>query len=278
MAYGRGKILLNAAAGRARAAPTHRVTSKAAAECRIDGHRSEEYLIRQGVDDPGISVLSELARLRGVNQRLLRELETLREREAQAKQLADRDGLTGLYNRRRMLQLLESAIEEAARQDQCVGLLFIDLNGFKRINDEYGHAAGDRILTTVATRIAARVRNSDIVCRYGGDEFVVVLPNVPDAGAVTKVADAIRERVTLPCWIQRNEQRLTAAIGQSMYPHDGRTAEEILQAADLAMYRLKARLAHPLLTLGSVPSERPSRRRNDKSTQSAGGDVTGDDR
>ena len=270
MAYGRGKILLHGATGRSRSAPSHRVT-KAASEARIDGHRSEEYLIRHSGDDDGLPVLDELARLRDVNQRLLREVEVLREREAQAKQLADRDGLTGLYNRRRMLELLESAVTEAARQEQCVGLLFIDLNGFKGINDEYGHAAGDKILTTVATRIAARVRNRDIVCRYGGDEFVVVLPNVPDAGAVTNVADAIRERVTLPCWIQRNEQRLTAAIGQSMYPHDGRTAEEFLRAADLAMYRLKARLAHPLLTLGSAPSPRPSRRRNDQSTPGADG-------
>ena len=83
-----------------------------------------------------------------------------------------------------MLELLEAAIAEAARQWQCVGLLFIDLNGFKGINDEYGHAAGDKILTTVATRIAARVRTGDFVCRYGGDEFVVVLPSVPDAHAV----------------------------------------------------------------------------------------------
>src|SRR5580692_9815538 len=131
----------------------------------------------------------ELASLRAINAELLRELVALREREAQAQRLADQDGLTGLYNRRRMLELLESAIADAARKEQCVGLLFIDLNGFKGINDEYGHAAGDKILTTVALRIAARVRTGDFVCRYGGDEFVVLLPNVPDAAAVTRVAD-----------------------------------------------------------------------------------------
>src|SRR5476651_1552561 len=125
-------------------------------------------------------IADELANLRAINAHLLQELVTLRAREAQAQRLADQDGLTGLYNRRRMLELLESAIADAARKEQCVGLLFIDLNGFKGINDEYGHAAGDKILTTVATRIAARVRNSDVVCRYGGDEFVVVLPCVPD--------------------------------------------------------------------------------------------------
>jgi diguanylate cyclase (GGDEF)-like protein len=214
-------------------------------------------------------VRRELETLRATNARLMRELAALKEREAQAQRLADRDGLTGLYNRRRMLELLESAIAEAALQWQYVGLLFIDLNGFKGINDEYGHAAGDKILTTVATRIAARVRTGDLVCRYGGDEFVVVLPSVPDAAAVTRVADTIRERVALPYWIQGNEQHLTAAIGESMYPHDGDNAEELLHRADQAMYRLKTRLAHPMMSLGTAPYQRLSRRRNDPT----GGDL-----
>jgi diguanylate cyclase (GGDEF)-like protein len=205
----------------------------------------------------------ELETLRATNAHLVRELAALKEREAQAQRLADRDALTGLYNRRRMVELLEAAIAEAALQRQCVGLLFIDLNGFKGINDEYGHAAGDNILTSVAMRIAGRVRTGDFVCRYGGDEFVVVLPSVPDAAAVTRVADTIRERVALPYWIQGNEQHLTAAIGESMYPHDGDTAEVLLHRADQAMYRLKTRLAHPMLSLGTKPYQRPSRRRND---------------
>jgi diguanylate cyclase (GGDEF)-like protein len=169
------------------------------------------------------------------------------------------------------------AIDEALQRDHCVGLLFIDLNGFKGINDGYGHAAGDKILTTVAKRIAARVRTGDIVCRYGGDEFVVILPRVPDAGAVTLVADAIRERVSLPCWIQGNEQHLTAAIGESMCPHDGRTPDQLLHRADQAMYRLKARLSRPMLSLGSVAHHRPLRRRNDQSNQDSGGGSMGGD-
>jgi len=208
---------------------------------------------------------AELERLRITNAQLVRELAVLREREAQAQRLADRDGLTGLYNRRRMLELLDSAIADAAREWQCVGLLFIDLNGFKLINDEHGHAAGDKILTTVAARIAARVRNGDFVCRYGGDEFVVILPCVPDAAAVSRVAEAIRERVALPYRIRGCEQHLTAAIGESMYPHDGDSAAELLQRSDQAMYRLKARAASPMLFLGGNRQPRPSRRRNDTS-------------
>ncbi|HEY4444848.1 MAG TPA: GGDEF domain-containing protein [Steroidobacteraceae bacterium] len=218
----------------------------------------------------------ELELLRATNAHLMRELAALKEREAQTQRLADRDGLTGLYNRRRMMELLESAITEAAQQWQCVGLLFIDLNGFKGINDEYGHAAGDKILTTVASRIAARVRTGDLVCRYGGDEFVVVLPNVPDAAAVSRVADMIRERVALPYWIRGNEQHLSAAIGESMYPRDGDDAETLLHRADQAMYRVKSRLARPMMSFGATPYQRLSRRRNDKSKPRMGGDSTGD--
>jgi diguanylate cyclase (GGDEF)-like protein len=239
MAYGRSKMLLNG-----------------------EVMRSAVPQLRRVARDP-TDTHHELETLRATNAQLVRELAALKEREAQAQRLADRDALTGLYNRRRMLELLEAAISEAVLQRQYVGLLFIDLNGFKGINDEYGHAAGDKILTTVATRIAARVRTGDLVCRYGGDEFVVVLPSVPDAAAVTRVADTIRERVALPYWIHGNEQHLTAAIGESLYPHDGDNAEALLHRADQAMYRLKARLAHPMMSLGTTPYQRPQRRRND---------------
>jgi diguanylate cyclase (GGDEF)-like protein len=230
MAYGRSKMPLNGGVMPPRPPPLRNVVRSPSDEGR------------------------ELETLRFINAYLMREMTALKERQAQAQRLADRDGLTGLYNRRRMLELLDSAIAEAAQQWQCVGLLFIDLNGFKGINDEYGHCAGDKILTTVAMRIAARVRTGDFVCRYGGDEFVVVLPNVPDAAGVTRVADTIRQRVALPYWIQGNEQHLTAA-----------------------MYRLKARLARPMVSLGSMPHHPPSRRRDDRSEPGMDGDLTGGD-
>jgi len=224
-------------------------------------------LVLPDMNDAPLAVdeVDELERLRAINAHLRQELQILRQREAEALQLADRDGLTGLYNRRRMLEMLEAAIADANEQRLSVGLLFIDLNGFKAINDEYGHSAGDKILTTVATRISARVRTGDVVCRYGGDEFVVVLPAVPDPSAVTRVADTIRERISLPYWINGEEQHLTAAIGESLYPHDGDNAAILLDRADLAMYRMKQRLARPMVTLGFVPQQRLGRRRNDKS-------------
>jgi diguanylate cyclase (GGDEF)-like protein len=176
-----------------------------------------------------------------------------------------------------MMELLDSAIAEGAQQGLCVGLLFVDLNGFKAINDEYGHAAGDKILTTVAMRIAARVRSGDSVCRYGGDEFVVILPNVPDAAAVARVADTIRERIALPFFIQDNEQHLSAAVGVSMYPRDGANAQELLQRADQAMYLLKSRSARPMMNWGGAPRHQPSRRRSDPSRSLMDDDFTGGD-
>jgi diguanylate cyclase (GGDEF)-like protein len=200
----------------------------------------------------------EVENLRLFNAYLLREVATLKEREAQMQRLADRDSLTGLYNRRRIQELLQSAITAAARQWQRVGVLFIDLNDFKGINDEYGHAAGDKILATAAKRIAARVRTGDIVGRYGGDEFVVILPGVPDAAAVAGVAQTIRERLALPYRVEGSERHLTAAIGESLYPHDGKSADALLRRSDQAMYRVKAGRARP------HPAVAPRRRRNDE--------------
>jgi diguanylate cyclase (GGDEF)-like protein len=258
MAYGRGKMLLNGDLLTTGTVPLRTVVRNPAVRHSGSAHQ-------------------ELEVLRSTNARLLRELAVLQQREAQVQRLADRDGLTGLYNRRRMLELLDSAITEATQLWQCVGLLFIDLNGFKGVNDEYGHAAGDKILIATAMRIAARVRTGDFVCRYGGDEFVVILPCVPNTAAVTRVADTIRERVALPYWIQGNEQHLTAAIGESMYPHDGSSAEELLHHADQAMYRLKTRLARPMMSLGSMPQPRPSRRRSDAYASGADGETVGGD-
>jgi diguanylate cyclase (GGDEF)-like protein len=261
MAYGRGKMVLNS-----EAMSLNIEAMSLNSEAMPQRAPPLSNVVRNLPSEHG-----EIENLRLINALLVRELTAVKERGAHTQWLADRDGLTGLYNRRRLLELLESAIAEARQQWQCVGLLFIDLNGFKSINDEYGHAAGDRILTTVAKRIAARLRTGDIVGRYGGDEFVVILPGVPDQAAVTRVADTIRERVALPYRIEGSDQHLTAAIGESLYPQDGEGADVLLQQADDAMYRLKARLARPMVSLGSLPQQRPSRRRGDKSKPRASG-------
>jgi diguanylate cyclase (GGDEF)-like protein len=108
------------------------------------------------------------------------------------------------------------------------------------------------------------VRSGDIVCRYGGDEFVVVLPNVPDHDTLSRVAEAVRERVSLPCRFNGIDQDLSAAIGEVMYPHDGATAQELLNRADQAMYRVKSGEVRRLHHKPSMSPPGRLRRRNDK--------------
>jgi len=229
------------------------------AACEFDVEAAARILQRS--ENPDVAIL------RAVNARLLREIALLKQREAHALRLADRDGLTGLYGRRRMSELLAEAVAEAGREGHRLAILFIDLDGFKRINDHYGHAMGDELLTTVAGRIATRARtgaaarSGDVVCRYGGDEFVVLLPRIPDRTAALEVAATIAERVALPCQLAGEELRVTAAIGVSLYPEDGCSPAQLLECADRRMYRGKASAVVPE---AAGRSAAPARRRDDK--------------
>jgi diguanylate cyclase (GGDEF)-like protein len=212
----------------------------------------------------------ELDDLRSVNAQLLREIAALKRRELQTQKLAERDGLTGLYNRRRMRELLDSMIATGSQHHESVGLLFIDLNRFKSVNDEYGHTVGDKLLTTVGARIAARVRTGDFVCRYGGDEFVVLLPSVPDAAVAAKVANKIRERVNGTYLIDGHELHVSAAIGIAVFPADGVSGDAMLRRADESMYGDKRCSAVAHESRGDAYPARPARRRDDKSKPRAG--------
>jgi diguanylate cyclase (GGDEF)-like protein len=221
--------------------------------------------VGERADSPSHSLrdaLCEIETLRSINGHLVRRIAELTEREAQAQQQADRDGLTGLYNRRKMGDLLETAVTNALKHSHRVGVLFIDLDGFKGVNDAYGHAAGDKLLTTVAARIAARARTGDFVCRYGGDEFVVILPQVADMAAALQVADSIRNRVGLPYRIDSTELQVTAAIGAALYPDQASSSVRLLEIADQSMYRVKMHAEDPLRLMRAAPA--PTRRRDDR--------------
>lgn len=190
----------------------------------------------------------EIEALRARNAYLTLQIEELKRREAQARRLAARDELTGLYNRRLMLEGLAGAMTEARAAGVKLGVLFIDLDGFKSVNDRFGHSVGDALLVAVGARIAARARRHDIICRYGGDEFVVVLPGLPDDGIAAQIAETLSAHLAAPYVLGGVEIKVTASIGLAVCPRDGCDPEELLQRADASMYRRKVK-EPPLISL-----------------------------
>jgi diguanylate cyclase (GGDEF)-like protein/PAS domain S-box-containing protein len=151
-----------------------------------------------------------------------------------------KDTLTGLYNRRYLEEMLEREIRRAARAEQALGILMIDLDHFKSFNDTYGHDAGDAVLRETASFVARSVRAEDTVCRFGGEEFVVILPTADLEGAQNR-AEAIRSKLK-DLRVQHQGQSLgmiTASIGVSAFPVNGTSSGELFAAADAALYRAK---------------------------------------
>jgi len=154
--------------------------------------------------------------------------------------LAQHDFLTGLPNRVLLTERLSRAIGQARRHSKRVALMFIDLDYFKHINDSLGHAVGDLLLQMVADRLKLCVRDTDTVCRQGGDEFVVLLTEIEQAADAAPVAEKILAAFAEPCVISGNELHVTLSIGVSIYPDDGQDAEAVMKNADTAMYHAKA--------------------------------------
>lgn len=155
--------------------------------------------------------------------------------------LAHHDPLTRLPNRFSLNQRLEQALELAKRDGYQLAVLFIDLDRFKEINDSLGHHIGDLLLIEVGARLTASMRGSDIIARLGGDEFVVALPHVQSAIDPAYLANKIQIALSQPYQLDGHEPRITPSIGISVYPHDGKTVEELLRNADTAMYHAKSR-------------------------------------
>lgn len=164
--------------------------------------------------------------------------DALQQRDAELRQLALRDALTGLPNRLCFQDRLEQELRAARRGRTFGALLVIDLDGFKVINDTYGHAAGDAVLRELARRMSGTVRAVDTVARYGGDEFVALLPHVDENGART-VVRKLREAVTRAIPLAEGEVVLDVSIGLACYPRDGLDAQVLFHQADQDMYASK---------------------------------------
>lgn len=163
-----------------------------------------------------------------------------KQRTAHLEHEVNHDALTGLANRNLLWDRLEQALHMAQRQKQLVGILLIDLNNFKAINDTYGHEAGDVVLKVVARRLLASVRDSDTVARLSGDEFVLVLVNQPSLRYTLRMIERLRQGLTQPVSFMHKEIEVGASLGVAVYPHDGLTSVDLVRSADVAMYHAKA--------------------------------------
>ncbi|MEE8108572.1 MAG: EAL domain-containing protein [Gammaproteobacteria bacterium] len=161
------------------------------------------------------------------------------ERDEQLYHQAHFDNLTGLANRQLFAQRLNMEIRRAERDRGMLALLFIDLDNFKIINDVRGHSAGDQLIRKVAERLGERVRDSDLISRLGGDEFTILLSTIDGEEDVGRIAKEILESLQKPFTVDGSQHFISASIGVTLYPGDGRTVEELLRNADTAMYRAK---------------------------------------
>ena len=178
-------------------------------------------------------------RVEELNKELKGEKEQLERATHQISYLANHDSLTGLPNRRLLFELLHKSFEIARRSGTKVGILYVDLDDFKPINDRYGHLAGDRALVEISERMQSALRASDTVARVGGDEFIAVLNNVRGRSDVESAARKVLEICDAPLRFIGEPCRIGASMGIAMYPDDGDSLEGLLHSADSAMYTIK---------------------------------------
>jgi diguanylate cyclase (GGDEF)-like protein len=178
-------------------------------------------------------------RLRYVNDRQQSQLIEIGLLQSKLREQAIRDSLTNLFNRRYLEETLDRELARAAREDYPVCIIMMDLDHFKRINDTYGHEAGDQVLKAIADAFANEIRRGDFACRYGGEEFVIVMPNI-DCEIAYERAEKLREALnSLSVPYEIYKLTTTVSMGIACYPTNGETRKAILRAADKAMYAAK---------------------------------------
>ncbi|WP_374358063.1 EAL domain-containing protein, partial [Chitinimonas sp.] len=170
---------------------------------------------------------------------ILRDISERKQLEIKVQYQATHDTLTGLANRHLLNDRLQSAIAHAGRHHYSVWVVFVDLDRFKLVNDTLGHKAGDQVLTVIADRLAASVRESDTIARLGGDEFMLVLPGADERNLSTSLLQRIMDVVAQPVLVEDKEFFLGCSLGVAVYPQDGSSAAELIERADIAMYQAK---------------------------------------
>ena len=163
----------------------------------------------------------------------------LKASEQQIRDMAFTDSVTGLANRNLFTDRLDQLILSGERYQSEFALLFIDLDKFKEVNDTHGHLVGDKLLCLVGERISTSFRDSDVVARFGGDEFLVIVKNVGDIANIEQIAEALLKKLSLPYYVNNLELTITGSIGIVTCPSGGDTSNQLIQHADKAMYEAK---------------------------------------
>jgi diguanylate cyclase (GGDEF)-like protein/PAS domain S-box-containing protein len=235
---------------------TRRLIENNDVECEFDlvspdGRNIGVYVspLRDHGDDysGSLVILRDVTAYRQTEEALQKANDALQTRVAEVENLhgelreqAIRDPLTGLFNRRYLPEMLERELGRALREAYPVSMVMIDVDNFKDVNDEHGHAVGDLVLRLLGALLRSQTRPGDIACRYGGDEFLVVLPNTSPRDAACRAEElriAVRE-ASVP-WLETGAPT-TISSGVAAFPMHGSTAEEVMQAADTAVYAAKA--------------------------------------
>lgn len=199
---------------------------------RADGSQLVLRAVISAIDSAGGTPAGHVA--------LLSDITVRKRQEEEAWRRANFDALTGLPNRTLLMERIQQALALARRRGVCAGVLFMDLDRFKAVNDAFGHAAGDELLCHVAQRISATIRAEDTVARIGGDEFVVLLPMVRDEAEATAVAQKILAAMRRPFWLAAGEAEIAACIGVAVSDETNLDSAVLIGRADTAMYRGKA--------------------------------------
>ena len=171
---------------------------------------------------------------------ILADLTEQKAAEERLHYLGHHDPLTGLANRHLFNDRLDHAILRAQRENEQLALLFIDLDHFKMVNDTLGHQVGDKLLCAMATRLSQQLRAADTLARMGGDEFIILVEGLEDAGALVHIAEKLVETFAAPVELEQRQLFVTGSIGISLYPADGADAKTLIRNADAAMYQAKA--------------------------------------
>lgn len=179
------------------------------------------------------------AQLREANDKLRGQLEEIENLHVALQEQAIRDSLTGCFNRRYLDETLERELSRSRREGYPLSLVILDLDHFKQINDTYGHQAGDQALVVLAETLRADIRHEDVLCRYGGEEFIILMPHMPLATAAER-AEAWRQKIAdIRVPFGKFELTFTTSAGVAAYPDHGKTPDELSQSADLALYLAK---------------------------------------